>query len=339
MKNKKLQICDITIQPGEEANLALPMPDRHSCAPLFMPIRVIHGKTEGPILLVFSTLNGDELNGIEIVNRLIKDTKPDQISGTIIAIPVINVYGLTHYPKRLPVGNDLANMFPGSQSGSYGERLADLFTKELLSKADYCIELSTGDLNHNILPQVYCNFDNQETRKLAQAFCSPVVTDVSIRGNNLRQTTEDLGIPLIVYEGGEAMRFDDNAIQVGMNGIYNVMKKIKMLSGRPETNIKPTFSKDENWIIAHGGGILHSDTSLGQVIKAGERLGHISDPFGTDESRIIKSPRDGIIVGINTTPLVHEGLPLFKVASFINDERAETVIGEWNEQQEDDFLS
>lgn len=338
-KNKKLRICDVTIQPGEEANLALPLPAQHSCAPLFMPIRVIHGKSEGPCLLLFSTLNGDELNGIEIVNRIIKNTKPSDINGTIIAIPVVNVYGLTHHPKRMPVGNDLASCFPGSELGNYGERLAHMFTKEIMSKADWCIELSTGGPNHNILPQVYCNFDNRDTRKLAQTFCSPVVTDVSLRGNPLRQTFEDLGLPLIIYEGGEAMRFDENAIQVGITGITNVLQKLKMIDGKLEQSVKPIFSKDENWIVAHAGGILHSDISLGQVIKAKEKLGWISDPFGTDESKVIKSPNDGIIVGINTTPLVYEGLPLFKVASFIDDERAETVIEEWNERQDEDFLS
>lgn len=339
MKNKKLQICDAIIQPGEEANLALPMPEQYSCAPMFMPIRVIHGKSAGPCLLIFSTLNGNELNGIEIVNRIIGDISASQISGTIIAIPVVNVYGLTHYPRPLPGGGSLAASFPGSSRGTYGERLADVFTQELLKKADACIELQTGGLNHNILPQVYCNFENNEIRRLAKAFCSPVVTNVTLEGNKLRQTTENLDIPLIVYQGGEAMRFDENAITVGFNGVKNIMRHLKLLKEPLEQDVRPIFSQEENWIVAHAGGILHTDTSLGQVIKKGEKLGRLSDPFGTDDSLTVKSPRDGIIVGINTTPLIHEGLPLFKVASFVDDERAENVIEEWNQQQDEDFLN
>ncbi len=339
MKNKKLQICNALIQPGEQANFALPMPEQYSCAPMFMPIRVVHGKSEGPCLLIFSTLNGNELNGIEIVNRVVDSLSADQISGTIIAVPVVNVYGLTHYPRPLPGGGSVAASFPGSRTGTYGERLADIFTQELLKKADYCIELQTGGPNHNILPQVYCNFDNREVRGLAKAFCSPVVTNVTLEGNKLRQTTEDLGIPLIVYQGGEAMRFDENAITVGFNGIKNSMRYLKMLDEPRGQDAHPIFSQEENWIIAHAGGILHTDTSLGQIIKKGEKLGRLSDPFGTDDSLVVKSPRDGIIVGINTTPLIHEGLPLFKVASFLDDKRAENAIEKWNQQQDEDFLS
>ena len=336
MKNTKLKICDVTIQPGEEANLALPMPEHYSCAPLFMPIRVIHGKQKGPCLLIFSTLKGNELNGIEIVNRIIDDVSADKINGTVIAIPVVNVYGLTHYPRPSPNGESLSTCFPGQEKGSYGERLAHIFTQELLTKADYCVELITGDTNHNILPQVYYNFEQKENRSLAKAFGSPVITDVDLEGNTLRQTTEEMGIPLIVYEGGEAMRFDESAIQVGYNGVLNVMKHIDIISEPVTQNIKPILSQQENWIIAHSGGILHTETSLGQVIKKGEKLGRLSDPFGTDTEVIVKSPRDGIIVGINTTPLVHEGLPIFKVASFIDDKRAETVIEEWTQSQDEE---
>jgi len=339
MKNKKFRICDATIHPGEETNLAMPMPEQYSCAPMYMPIRVMHGKTKGPCILIFSTLNGNELNGIEIVNRVMEETKVNQISGTIIAIPVLNVYGLTHFPNPLPSGRNLSECFPGARNGTYGERLAYLFTHEILKQADFCIELQTGGLNHYILPQVYYNFDNKEARKLATVFGTPVITDVTLGGNKLRQTTEDLDIPLIVYQAGEAMRFDESAIVAGQNGVRNIMCKLGILPELPEQVVKPIFSQEENWIIAHTGGILHTDTSLGQVIKRGEKLGRLSDPFGTAGSVQVKSPRDGIIVGINTTPLVHEGLPLFKVASFINDERAEKIIEEWNEQQDEDFLN
>jgi predicted deacylase len=117
------------------------------------------------------------------------------------------------------------------------------------------------------------------------------------------------------------------------------MQHINCLPGQPERRIEPTFSQEESWIISHTGGILHTDTNLGQIIKEGEKLGSLSDPFGTGDKATVRSPHDGIIVGINTTPLIHEGLPLFKVASFIDDKRAETAIGKWNDQQDDDFLS
>jgi predicted deacylase len=335
MANKKIQICDAIIHPGEVANLAMPMPEQYRCSPLYMPIKIIHGKKEGPCLVVFSGLKGTELNGIEITNRLIDSLDASQISGTIIAIPVVNVYALTHYPSALPSGGDLAKCFPGNEDGSYGERIAFLFTNEILKKADYCIELQTGGINHNILPQVYCNFDNPQTKELAKAFQSPVVTNVSLVGNHLRQTTEELQVPLLVYEAGEAMRFDENAIILGVDGVKNVMCAINMLSKEHITEVMPIFSREEDWIVSHKGGILHTTVSLGQVIEKNTVLGTISDPFGSDIIESIRSSQKGVIVGINTSPLIHEGLPIFKVASFLDNEKAENVIEEWNKNQQD----
>jgi len=332
MKNSKLKICNSIVHPGEETTLALPLPEQYSCAPLYMPIKVIHGLKKGPCLVVFSVLKGTELNGLEIANRIIKRIRAKEICGTIIAIPVVNVYGLTHYPTTLPTGGNLANCFPGDENGSYGERLAYVLTHEILKKADYCIELQTGGLNHNILPQVYCNFENSKTKKLAKVFKAPVVTNVTLEGNHLRQTTEELQVPLLVYQAGEAMRFDENAINLGVEGILNIMRAIDMLEHEPTNEFHPIFSRDEEWIIAHRGGILHANVELGQTIEPNQIIGTISDPFGADILAPIKSPVKGIVVGINTSPLVHEGLPIFKLASFLDYDKAESALEEWGKE-------
>ncbi|MEM7402925.1 MAG: succinylglutamate desuccinylase/aspartoacylase family protein [Myxococcota bacterium] len=339
MNNNKLTICDAVIHPGETANLAMPLPEQFSCSPLYMPIKIIHGKQQGPCLVLFSVLQGSELNGLEIANRVVDLAQNSHIKGTIIAIPVVNVYGLVHYPAMLPSGNRLADCFPGAQQGTFGERLAYLFTHEILKKADYCIELQTGALNHNILPQVYCNFDNLQAKQLAKAFQSPVITNVPLAGNCLRQTTEELQIPLLVYQAGEAMRFDENAIALGVKGVANVMRAIDILPKSPAAEINPIFSQDEDWIAAHKGGILHTSVTLGQMIKQGEVIGKIADPFGTDFSENVRAPQEGIVVGINTTPLIHEGLPIFKVASFLDYDRAENVLEQWDKKQPDSYMS
>lgn len=338
MNNKKITICNVNVHPGEVANLALTLPEQYSCSPLYMPIKVIHGEKKGPCLVVFSVLNGIELNGLEIANRLVKSITSSQISGTVIAIPVMNVYGLTHYPLTLPSGKKLASCFPGDEKGSYGERTAYLITHEIFKKADYCIELQTGDLNHNILPQVYCNFDNKRAKELAKVFRAPVVTNVTLEGNYLRQTTEELQVPLLVYQAGEAKRFDENAIQLGVDGIRNVMRAIDMLAKEPVQEVPPIFSRDEDWIISHKGGILHPNVTLGQVIEKGEVIGTISDPFGVDIIESIKSPQKGIVVGVNTSPLIHEGLQIFKVASFLDYDKAGTVIEAWDKKQPDSYM-
>ncbi|MCH9621650.1 MAG: hypothetical protein S4CHLAM20_10750 [Chlamydiia bacterium] len=337
-KNSKLSICGTNIHPGEEVNLAMPLPERYSCSPLFMPIKVIHGKKKGPILVVYSGLKGTELNGLEIANRLVVNINASELSGTIIAIPVMNVFGLTHYPVTLPTGEDLTKCFPGDEKGSYGERIAKIVTEEIFKKADYCIELQTGGMNHNILPQVYCNSDYKRDRQLAKLFRTPVITNIPNKTNKLRQTTDELHIPLLVYQAGEAMRFDENVIELGVDGVRNMMRALDMLVKEPVQEITPIFSRDEDWIVAHKGGILKTDVSLGQIIEVGERIGTITDPFGADVSEYIKAKQKGIVVGLNTAPLIHEGLPIFKLASFLDYDKAETVIEEWDKKQPDSYI-
>ena len=338
-KNTRLQICDAIIHPGEIANLALPLPEIYSCAPLRMPIKIIHGKEKGPCILIFSVIKGNELNGLEITNRLLQSFKAEEVRGTVIGVPVLNVYGLTHFPAALPTGRALENCFPGNELGSFGERIAHLFVSQILKKADYCIELQTGGINHNILPQVYCNFDNTRAKQLAKAFQTPVITNVEVAKNALRQTTEDLQIPFLVYQGGEAVRFDENAINLGVEGVTNVMRTLDMLPKQPTKAISPIFSKDEEWILSQKGGVLHPTVVLGQTIKQGEVVGVLTDPFGVDLDEMIKAPQDGVVVGINTTPLVYEGLPILKITSFLDDEKAENVIEKWDKQQPDSYIS
>jgi len=332
MKNTAIKICDAIIHPGEVASLALPLPQEYSCSPSYMPIKIIHGKKKGPCLVVLSALSGVELNGLEIANRLYEIVNPDEISGTLIIIPIVNIYALTYHPSTLPNGMNLSDCFPGDENGTFGERIAHLVTEVILKKADYCIELDTGEVNHNILPQVYCNFAHAEAKQLAKAFQTPVITNVDITDNTIRQTTEELKIPLLVYQAGEAARFNEDAIVLGVNGIKNVMRAINMLPKEATKKIDPIFSRDEAWIVSHKGGILYHELALGEIIKKNQIIGKIKDPFGSDEPESIKAPKEGIVVGINSAPLIHEGLPIFKIASFLDYNKAENAIEEWEQQ-------
>ena len=338
MKNKKIMICGTNIHPGEMANLALPLPEQYSCSPQYMPIKVIHGKKAGPCLVVFSGLRGTELNGLEIANKIISEIIPDNVVGTVIAIPIMNVYALTHFPQISPSGRDLVSCFPGNEEGSYGERMAHLITNEIFEKADYCIELHTGGVNHNILPQVYCDFSDERAIPLARVFRTPVITNVASASNQLRKTMGMLNTPLLVYQAGEAMRLDDGVIQLGFKGVKNVMRALNMLAKEPDQEVQPIFSREEDWVVAHKGGILRPSVSLGQTIEMGEEIGTISDPFGSESIEHITSALKGVVVGINSSPLVHEGLPIFKIASFMDDGAAENVIETWDKQQPDSFI-
>lgn len=331
MKNANLSICNAVIHPGEIANLALPLPELYSCASFYMPIKIIHGKEPGPCVLLFSNLKGEELNGLEIIQRVIRTIKPETLKGTLISIPVFNVFGLVS-PSR---ENSLKACFPGSPLGSYNERLAHVFTQEILCKVNYCIELQTGSLNHDLLPQIYCNLNNPEAHKLAYEFSAPVITNMDTTNNSLRQTIDKLNIPLLVYLAGEAMRFNEDAIKLGVSGTHNVLNALDMFHTPKEpTELKSIFSKEQDWFRAHRSGILFSEVELGQKIRQGQRIGYISDPFGAnDEIEVVKAHQDGIVVGINRHPLIHEGQTIFKVASFIDNNRAELALEAWGDNQ------
>ncbi|VEG90498.1 succinylglutamate desuccinylase/aspartoacylase family protein [Legionella spiritensis] len=336
MKHSNLTICDATIHPGETANLALPLPEFYSCTSFYMPIKVVHGKEAGPCLLILSAVKGDELNGLEIINRLLESDRLRRIRGTLIAVPVLNIFGLIEPSRTQRHETSLERCFPGVEHGSYGERLAHVFTREILCKANNCIELQTGSLNHDILPQIYCDLNNAEGRRLAQRFAAPAITNVMSGNNSLRRTTEELNIPLLVYQAGEAMRFNESAINLGISGIFNVMEALDMLdpeeSQQPET-FRSIFSQDEDWIRAHRSGVLLSNIELGQMIKKGQRIGRINDPFSADTAETVIAPQDGVVVGINRHPLIHEGQTIFKVASFIDNDRAGTVLEAWGDSQ------
>lgn len=332
LNSKQIQICDATIHSGEKATLALPLPEQYSCSPMYMPIKVINGKQEGPCLVVLSTLTGNEFIGLDIINQLFDLIEPNTLQGSLILIPVLNVYGLTHYPQSMPSEQALADCFPGKEKGSFGERIAHIFTQEILTKADYCIELQTGALNHETFPHVYCNFEDKTSVKMARAFEAPVILEVETTGSQFRQTTENLNIPLLVYQAGEAMRLDPVATQIGLTGIQNVMQKLEFMGGEFDKVTTPMVSKDDDWLLAPASGLLHTEVSLGQRIKKGEKIGRLSDPFSNDNATTITSHLNGIVVGINRTPLIQEGLSIFKIASFIDNKQAEAELEEWGEQ-------
>lgn len=336
MKNSVLKICDALIQPGEVANLALPLPDYNSCTSFYMPIKVVHGKEEGPCILIFSGIEGNEFNGIEIINRLFTLDSLNNFCGTLIAIPVMNILGLIS-PVALPYEKNIEQCFPGDGNGSYGERIAQIFTQEILSKANFCIELKTGAINDDILPQIYCDLENEIAKKLAKKFRAPVISHVTTTSHSLRETADSLNIPLLVYKAGEAMRYDESAIKIGMTGIQNVLESLGMIKNEAssvENDIKPVFSKEHDWFRANRSGILVTEVSLGQFVEKNHVIGRIRDPFSSDTVEPVKSTQDGIIIGINRNPLIFEGQNIFKIASFIDNNHAEVTLEQWTKSQQ-----
>lgn len=338
MKNKALQICDTSIHPGEVLSLALPLPELFSCAPLYMPIKIIHGKRAGPCLLVTAAMQGDELNGTEITRRLLEIGAIKNLQGTLIVAPVVNAYGLINRSRHLPGQIQLSRSFPGSKTGTHTARMAHIFTEEIFSKADVCIDLRTGFLNYSNLPRIDMYFPDEESKELAKAFNAPVICNTDLQEGTLQNFAFLQKKPFLTYEAGEAMRFDEHAIRFGVKGILNVMRKLAML---PEKNTKKTgalksfFAEKYIWLRAPNSGLSYTQHKLGQHVEKGEPLCIIRDPFGSADNVTVTSPEEAIIIGKNNLPLVHEGEELLQLAVFRKMEHAATHLEDWKEKSRD----
>lgn len=335
MKNTSFQICNETIYPGENLSLALPLPELFSDAPMYMPIKVASGNDSGACLLLTSGMFGDQLNGAEIINRVFQSDFIKKISGTLIAAPVLNVYGLMNRSRYLPNGDNLDAAFPGSSDGTHAERMANIFVSEVFSKADVCIDLQTGFLNYSNLPQVFVNFHDKKSKALAQSFNAPVVSNMDYEKGMLRTLALENKIPFLLYEAGEAMRFDEQAIRTGVNGVLNVMEALGMISDACVTDESPItpFSSDKNiWVRAPKSGVSHTEYELGHHIKKGDALCVINNPFRTADTYTVKSPEEAIVVGKNNLPLVHEGEALFQLAVFSRMENVSSQFESWKEE-------
>ncbi len=315
---KILRIGGRRIRAGERVTLDLPVVRLHTHSELSMPVQVIRGKKDGPNLFVSAAIHGDEINGVEIIRRLLALDFLKDLAGTLIAVPVVNVYGLIHHSRYLPDRRDLNRSFPGSSKGSLTSRLAYLFMQEIVNKCDYGIDLHTGSNSRTNLPQIRAFLDNKETKVLAHAFSAPVILHADLRDGSLRQAVKDKGLPVLLYEAGEALRFDEASIQIGVRGIVSVMQKLKMLSDdtvEAENSFEPLISKSSAWVRASESGILRTQVALGQKVAKGDVLGIVGDPLGDNEVEIV-THISGIVIGHANMPLVYEGEALFHIARF-----------------------
>lgn len=325
-RNNSIEIGGVRVSPGERVNVNLPVADLYTSTSLHMPVQVICGRAAGPVLFVSAAIHGDELNGVEIVRRLLKRKALQSIRGTLLAIPIVNVHGFLDQSRYLPDRRDLNRSFPGSAKGSIAARLANIFVREILTKANFGIDLHTGAINRSNLPQIRGNVSDPETLEIAKIFGAPVVINSNIRDGSLRECAADREIPILIYEAGEALRFDEVSIRAGIRGIMNVMRHIGMLpKSRKARHADPVLAESTSWVRASTSGIVSAKVELGNRVARDQRLATISDPLG-DEQEHIYSPFDGIVIGRSNLPLAHEGDALIHVADFRSVPRAESRV-------------
>ena len=317
---KSFSFAGRQIKPGTHVTLDLPIPELYTHTPMEMPVHIFHGKKPGPCLFVCAALHGDEILGVEIIRRLVNQKNLSRIRGTLIAIPVINVYGMIHLSRYLPDRRDLNRSFPGSERGSLAGRLANLLMTEVISKSTHVIDLHTGAVHRSNLPQIRANLEDEQTLELAHAFSVPVMINSKLREGTIREAVVKQGIPILVYEAGEALRLDEFGVRVGVRGINNVMSVIGMLpKKRPrKKQLKSHVAMSSSWVRATGSGIFLNNTKLGASVKKGDILGTIADPFGQKQAQV-ESTSSGVVVGRTHLPLVNEGDALIHVAKIAEE--------------------
>ena len=315
MKEKKNIINDIEIQRGTKVRINIDMGRMHDFTDLKMPIEVVSGVKDGPTLFVSSTIHGDEINGIEIVRRLLDYVEIDKICGTLIAIPIVNIFGFNDHSRYLPDRRDLNRCFPGIKNGSLASQLAYKFMQEIVLKSDYGIDIHSGSFHRSNYPQVRTNIDEEINLELAKVFNAPAIINSNLRDGSLRSAGMQANIPIILYEAGEILRFDENATKTGLNGILNVMEKIGMIAKAPQDDAKKIFiALSSSWLRASQSGIFISNIKLGDMVQKGQIIGSISNPFG-DNKIEIRVNEDGMVIGLTMMPLVNKGDALLHVAS------------------------
>lgn len=311
-----LTIGGVDVAAGERRTIEIPLARVFSHVDLNMVVRVVRGKRSGPVLCVSAGIHGDEINGVEIVRRLLDQTSLSRLRGTLIAVPVVNVFGFLQQTRYLPDRRDLNRSFPGSETGSLAARLAHLFMDSVMSHCDHGIDLHTGAIHRTNLPQIRACLDDERTLSLARAFDTPVIVEADLREGSLRSAAADRGIPMLLYEAGEALRFDEIAIRAGVRGVTGVMRELGMLprSRAARRRAEPAIARDSTWVRAPDSGIFHARMRLGARVRKGDVIGRLMSPFGEAEEDIV-APVGGIIVGMSQIPLLNEGDAAFHIAS------------------------
>ena len=322
-----IQINGVRVEAGQRAVIDVAIPSLYTHTALTIPVKVIHGKKDGPRLFVCAAIHGDEINGVEIIRRLMNLKIVSRVKGTLIAVPVVNVYGFINQSRYLPDRRDLNRSFPGSETGSLAARLSHVFLREIASQSTHGIDLHTAAIHRDNLPQVRAYLDDECTHRMARAFAAPVILNTPILEGSMRQALEKMGVSVIVYEAGEALRFNEVAIRAGVRGIVSVMREIEMLppANLPKTVLEPLIAQSSTWVRASQSGILRALVPLGRVVSKGQILGVIADPFG-DKEAAVRAAISGMVVGRTNIPLVNEGEGLFHIARLKEPEAAAGTV-------------
>jgi uncharacterized protein len=327
---EKVVIGGVEVPPGEKRRIQLPAGRLATGAEVSIPVEVIHGARPGPRVWLSAAIHGDELNGVEIIRQVLAEAPPRRISGVLLAAPIVNVFGFIAQSRYMPDRRDLNRSFPGSSRGSLASRLADLFMREVVRGCQVGIDLHTGSDDRTNLPQVRGDLSDPETRRLAMAFGAPLAMHSNLRDGSLRAAATREGARVLVFEGGEAGRFNRTAIDTGTKGVLQVLEALGMRNrpggtGKGSSEVvgadgqsgnhrpRTVISSGSSWVRAGRSGLVRLDVEPGDRVEKGARIGVIKDAFG-DRILRVRARTEGVVIGLTRQPHVNRGDALVHIA-------------------------
>jgi len=313
---RKLVILEEEIKPGESRTINMEIARLHTMTKLKIPIIVERAKTDGPVVLFSAGLHGDEINGMEIVRQIIvrKINKPKV--GTIICIPVINVFGFVNKSREFPDGRDLNRVFPGSKNGSLASRFAYYMLKEIIPHVDYCVDFHAGGASRFNAPQIRIVPNNEELKQLSDVFNAPFTLYSKNINGSFRNSCDKLGVKMLLFEGGKSLDIDADVTQCGVRGAKRFLAHFDMLdaSKKAQPAERPSiYIENSSWIRARYSGLFQNKTKAGAFVQKGEVIACITDPFGKFENKV-KAPNTGYIINSNDSPIVYQGDAIFHIS-------------------------
>ncbi len=303
-----------TVEPGQRRRVKIPIAQLSFGAPVSLEAEIVVGRQAGPKLFVCSAIHGDELNGVESIARIARSRVLDRMRGVLILLPVVNLFGFIQQSRYLPDRRDLNRAFPGSPNGSLAGQIAHAMLTHVVKPCDFGIDLHTAAIHRSNLPQVRARLEDENLKQLALAFGAPVVLDAGLMPGTLRAAAQEANTPVLTFEGGEALRFDERSIRSAALGVIRVMEALGMASRPHRPGRKRVIvAHASKWLRAPAAGVLRSEIRLGERVREGQELGYVASPFGEGPQPVI-AQHDGVVVGLATMPVVNRGDALFHVA-------------------------
>lgn len=311
-------VAETSIPAGRRARVELPVARLPTGTWLNLPMEVVNGARSGPSLWLSGAIHGDEVLGVEIIREVLSQIKPRTLVGRVFAVPIVNVFGFIQETRYLPDRRDLNRSFPGSSRGSLAGRIAHLFMTEVVEQCEVGLDLHCGSDDRTNLPQIRGDLEDPETRRIAEAFAAPVMIHSVGPTGSLRKAAQKKGVRTLVYEAGEARRFDPDGLTAGVAGVIGVMTELGMIEPEPQGGPSPSrppssVSRNTGWVRAGRAGILKLDTTLGAPVRKGERLGVVRDAFGM-QGLPVRANRTGMVIGLTVNPVVFRGEAVAHIA-------------------------